>query len=238
MADLSPARPRNDASTLPAVSVVVPTRNEADNVRPLADRLREALGPALGEIVFVDDSDHETPRTIAAMQDQDPSRVRLVHRPAGSRPGGLGGAVAAGLETARSPWVVVMDGDLQHPPETVPELLAAVGADRAEAAVASRYLSPGRVTGLGGRFRRVVSRASGSAAKVFFPVRLRSVTDPMSGFFAVRRDAVRTAELRPVGYKILLEVLVRSRIQRVTEVAYTFQPRVAGESKASLREGL
>ncbi|BCY06880.1 glycosyltransferase [Actinoplanes sp. L3-i22] len=222
----------------PAVTVVVPTRNEAENVGPLVEQLRAALGTISAEIVFVDDSDDETPRVISQLQDQDPDLVRLLHRPAGQRTGGLGGAVAAGLDAARAEWVVVMDGDLQHPPGTVPELLAAGRVDRAEAVVASRYRVPGRVDGLSGGFRRGVSRATGTLAQMFFPRRLRAVTDPMSGFFAVRKDRVRTAELRPQGYKILLEVLVRSRIRRIAEVPYTFQPRHAGESKASFREGL
>ncbi|GAA4942896.1 glycosyltransferase family 2 protein [Actinoplanes utahensis] len=234
MVDVAPAR----LKAPPAVSVVVPTRNEADNVRPLVEQLRDVLGGTPSEIVFVDDSDDHTPRTITAMSEQDPDGVRLLHRARGERTGGLGGAVTAGLATARAPWVVVMDGDLQHPPATVPELLAAGQVDRADAVVASRYRTRGRATGLSGVFRRVVSRASGTLARIFFPVRLRSVTDPMSGFFAVRRDALDTTALRPNGYKILLEVVVRGRLSRVTEVPYTFQPRQAGESKASLREGV
>jgi putative flippase GtrA len=222
----------------PAVSVVVPTRNEADNVRPLVEQLRAALGSTPGEIIFVDDSDDDTPRVVRELSEADPDGVRLVHRTGAERTGGLGGAVTAGLATARAPWVVVMDGDLQHPPSTVPELLAAGQVDRADAVVASRYRARGRVTGLGGVFRRIVSRASGTLARIFFPVRLRAVTDPMSGFFAVRRDALDTTALRPDGYKILLEMVVRGRLNRVTEVPYTFQPRQAGESKASFREGL
>ncbi|GLY07390.1 glycosyltransferase family 2 protein [Actinoplanes sp. NBRC 101535] len=222
----------------PEVSVVVPTRNEAENVGPLVERVRDALGATPGEILFVDDSDDETPGVISALAEDDPDRVRLLHRPAGQRSGGLGGAVVAGFATARAPWVVVMDGDLQHPPETVPELLAAGRVDRADAVVASRYRARGRVTGLGGWFRRVASRASGTLAKVVFPVRLRAVSDPMSGFFAVRREALDPVALRPRGYKILLEMVVRGRLRRIAEVPYTFQPRTAGESKASLREGL
>ncbi|MEU4563375.1 glycosyltransferase [Actinoplanes sp. NPDC023936] len=217
------------------MSVVVPTRNEAENVGPLVDRLRSALGETSGEIVFVDDSDDDTPAVISALPGDD---VRLVHRPAGARDGGLGGAVAAGFTEARAPWVVVMDGDLQHPPEAVPDLLAA-GRDRtAQAVVASRYRDRGRVDGLGSLFRRFASRATGLAATILFPRRLRAVTDPMSGFFAIRRDAIRAGDLRPDGYKILLEVLVRNRIERITEIPYVFQPRAAGDSKASLREGL
>ncbi|MBB2941359.1 putative flippase GtrA [Actinoplanes lutulentus] len=217
------------------VSVVVPTRNESDNVGPLVERLRTALGEMPGEIVFVDDSDDDTPEVIASLADDD---IRLVHRTAGHRDGGLGGAVAAGFAAAQAPWVVVMDGDLQHPPETVPDLLTAGRNETAQAVVASRYLDRGRVDGLGGLFRRFASRATGLAAKVLFPRRLRTVTDPMSGFFAIRRDAIRPEELRPDGYKILLEVLVRNRVERIAEVPYTFQPRTAGDSKASLREGL
>ncbi|GIE75674.1 hypothetical protein Aph02nite_16240 [Actinoplanes philippinensis] len=222
----------------PAVTVVVPTRNEADNVRPLVEQLRDALGATPSEIVFVDDSDDHTPEIITALSASDPEGVRLLHRPRGERTGGLGGAVTAGLTAALAPWVVVMDGDLQHPPATVPELLAAGQIDQADAVVASRYRTRGRVTGLGGAFRRIVSRASGTLAKIFFPVRLRAVTDPMSGFFAVRRDALDTSSLRPNGYKILLELVVRGRMRQITEVPYTFRPRQAGESKASLREGL
>jgi putative flippase GtrA len=234
MVDVVPVR----LKAPPAVTVVVPTRNEADNVRPLVEQLRDALGTTPSEIVFVDDSDDHTPQIIRALSEPDPEGVRLVHRPHGERSGGLGGAVTAGLEAARAPWVVVMDGDLQHPPATVPELLAAGQVDQADAVVASRYRARGRVTGLGGAFRRIVSRASGTLARIFFPVRLRAVTDPMSGFFAVRRDALDTTALRPNGYKILLEVVVRGRMRQITEVPYTFQPRQAGESKASFREGM
>ncbi|MEV0898505.1 glycosyltransferase family 2 protein [Actinoplanes sp. NPDC049802] len=234
MADVAPVR----LKAPPAVTVVVPTRNEAENVQPLVEQLKDALGGTPSEIVFVDDSDDGTPAAVTALSEQDPEGVRLVHRAVGERTGGLGGAVTAGLATARAPWVVVMDGDLQHPPGTVPELLTAGEVDRADAVVASRYRGRGRADGLSGTFRRLVSRASGTLAKIFFPVRLRAVTDPMSGFFAVRRDALDTAALRPYGYKILLEVLVRGRMRNIAEVPYTFAPRRAGESKASLREGL
>jgi putative flippase GtrA len=235
-ADRSPAAA--EAPEAPEVSVVVPTRNESDNIGPLVARLAEALDGTPFEIVFVDDSDDETPDQIATVAAVSATVVRLVHRPRGERPGGLGGAVATGLAGAAAPWVVVMDGDLQHPPAAVPRLLAAATGAPVDAVVASRYRDQGSAGGLGGWLRRLVSRASGSLARFAFPRRLGGVTDPMSGFFAVRRDAVDPAALRPDGYKILLDVLLRNRIERLTEVAYEFQPRSAGQSKASVRQGL
>ncbi|MEV6923360.1 polyprenol monophosphomannose synthase [Dactylosporangium sp. NPDC051485] len=222
----------------PQVCVVIPTRNEADNVAPMLRRLDAALAGMPFEVMFVDDSDDDTPETIRAAGASAPDRIRLLHRLPGQRPGGLGGAVVAGIAAARTPWVVVMDGDLQHPPETVPALIEAATEAGADVVVASRYRGPGRSDGLGGLLRRLVSRASGTLARLAFPLRLRPVTDPMSGFFAVRREAVEPSDLRPNGYKILLEILVRGRIDRVVEVPYTFQARHAGASKASLREGL
>jgi putative flippase GtrA len=219
------------------ISIVVPTRNESENIVPLVDRL-DCVTPAPREIIFVDDSDDNTPDTIGALAASQPEHVRLLHRRPGHRSGGLGGAVVAGIQCARFPWVVVMDGDLQHPPETVPALIDAALATHADAVVASRYRGDGSAHGLAGRFRRVVSGLSGRLARLAFPRRLSQVTDAMSGFFVVRREVLDDVDLRPHGYKILLEILVRGRIERIAEVPYTFAPRSAGESKASLREGL
>lgn len=222
----------------PELTIVVPTRNESDNIPGLVAGLDRVLREVRAEIVFVDDSDDRTPETIAAVAADAPGRVRLLHRPVGSRSGGLGGAVLAGIRSARGDWVLVMDGDLQHPPQTVPALLEAAGAGSADVVVASRYRGEGVAAGLDGTLRRLVSGTSTLVTRLVFPWRLRRVTDPMSGFFAVRRAALTDADLRPDGYKILLEILVRARISRVVEVPYTFQPRSAGQSKASLHEGL
>lgn len=227
-----------DPGPTPDLTVVIPTRNESENVRGLVASLDRALREVWAEIVFVDDSDDRTPETIAAVAAGAPERIRLLHRPAGSRSGGLGGAVLAGIRCARGSWVVVMDGDLQHPPETVPAILRAAADGPADVVVASRYRSQGAAAGLDGKARRLVSGASTLVTRLAFPWRLRQVSDPMSGFFAVRREVLEEVDLRPNGYKILLEILVRAGIQRVVEVPYTFQPRSAGESKASLREGL
>jgi glycosyltransferase involved in cell wall biosynthesis len=224
----------------PELAVLVPTRDEAANIEELLGRIAGAVTGIPTEVLFVDDSDDDTPAVIRAAAHRrlgGACRVSLLHRQGSRRAGGLGGAVADGLHAVNAPWVCVLDADLQHPPEVIPRLLAAAQRDRADLAVASRYCAMGRGDGLG-PVRALISTACGSAAKWLFPVRLRGVTDPMSGFFLVRRSAVSPDALRPRGFKILLELLVRHGGLRSTEVGFTFADRHAGESKGTLREGL
>ncbi len=222
--------------TVLALSVVVPTRNEAGNIQPLVRRLEKAV-PAHLEVIFVDDSDDETPSVIESVAWESECAVKLVHREPGKRDGGLGGAVVEGLRAASFEWVCVMDGDLQHPPELVPQLMASAERHHSDLVVASRYRPDGEAEGLS-TLRKAISRASTLAARAAFPVRLRKVTDPMSGFFLVRRSALDLEALRPKGFKILLEILVRSSRLAVSEVGFEFQKRGAGESKGSIKEGV
>jgi glycosyltransferase involved in cell wall biosynthesis len=230
------ASPSIGGGTTRHVTVLVPTRNEAGNVAPLLTRLGAALRGVDAEVLFVDDSDDDTPAEVLRTGKLSALPVRLLHRVGDERRGGLGGAVHAGLRASSGRWVVVMDGDLQHPPETVPELLRA-GTD-ADVVVASRHVGGGSNQGLGGWSRVAVSGSATTLAKLAFPRCLHGTSDPMSGFFAVRREALDLAALRPDGFKILLEVLVRSGKLRVAEVGFTFADRLNGESKASFREGL
>jgi dolichol-phosphate mannosyltransferase len=153
------------------------------------------------------------------------------------RTGGLSGAVVDGLRVARAPWACVLDADLQHPPELIPTLLAKAQADGADLVVASRYCAHGRTEGLG-PIRTLISTVSRSAARMLFPWRLRGVTDPMSGFFLIRPGAVDVDALRPRGFKILLQLLVRCPALGAAEGGFAFANRHAGASKGSLREGL
>jgi len=221
-------------TVLPPVSIVVPTRNEVENVEPLLARLLPQLPPE-SEVVFVDDSDDATPERVRALAARE-KRIRLIHRPPGARDGGLGGAVLAGLRAARCEWVCVMDADLQHPPELVPRLLGAAQLYQADLVIASRYREDGQARGLH-LLRLAISRASTTLARLAFPLRLRTVTDPLSGFFLVRRDRLQLDILRPRGFKVLLEILVRHPQLRVAEVSYVFGHRHAGQSKATIREG-
>jgi Glycosyl transferase family 2 len=221
----------------PMVSVVVPTRNEAGNVERLIRLLDDVVPMVPMEIVFVDDSDDDTVAAIERAGRRSRRSVEVIHRAEGERSGGLGGAVLAGLRRARGAWACVMDADLQHPPAVLQQLLECAETRDVDVVVASRLCAGGDLGdfGLG---RRAVSHACGTAAKAVFPRRLRGVSDPMSGFFMVRRAAVDLDALRPRGFKILLEILARTPGLRVAEVPFRFGERNCGDSKASLAEGL
>ncbi|MEU7637140.1 glycosyltransferase family 2 protein [Streptomyces sp. NPDC039016] len=231
----------------PGVSLIVPTFNEAGNIDELLDVVCAAIPAGWDvEVLFVDDSTDNTPEVIEKAAGRAPVPVAVLHREVPE--GGLGGAVVAGIARTGKPWIVVMDADLQHPPHLMPELVRAGEQAAAELVVASRYAAGGNRSGLAGGYRTAVSGASTALTKALFPRLLRGVSDPMSGFFAIRREAVERAVregegrqeggLRPLGYKILLELAVRCRPHGVTEVPYEFGERFAGESKSTVREGL
>jgi len=218
------------------LSVVVPTRNEAGNVAPLVERLLCALEGVAAEICFVDDSDDDTPALLERLEQERPGQVRCLYRQGAERAGGLSTAVVAGLRMAAGRYVCVMDADLQHPPETIPPMLAE--AERgADLVVASRYVAGGSPGGLDGLGRRLVSRGATRAGRLLFS-EARQTTDPLSGFFLCRRALLDGIEFRPVGFKILLELLVCVPGITVRDVPLSFQAREAGVSKASMRQGL
>jgi dolichol-phosphate mannosyltransferase len=217
------------------VTVVVPTFNEAPNVAELVRRVAQSAHGYDVDILFVDDSTDDTPRVIEHVAASAPVPVRVLHRDAPT--GGLGGAVSAGLAAASSDVCVVMDGDLQHPPEDIADLVTRFRRGDVDLVVASRYAAEGRSNGLADASRVLVSRASTYLTKAMFPLRLKDVSDPMTGFFLVDRRTLDLEQLRPRGFKILLEILAR-RPMRVAEVPFSFADRHAGDSKASFRQGL
>lgn len=234
--DTEPTAPQAVAGT-GTVTLIIPTFNEAGNIGELLRRLAGSLPEDLPcAVLFVDDSTDDTPAVIEKAALEHPFPVEVLHR---ERPeGGLGGAVVEGVRRADTDWIVVMDADLQHPPHLVPELVGEGARTGADLVVASRYLPGGSRAGLAGSYRIAVSRGATWLAKGLFPRALRGISDPMSGFFAMRRSAVTAEALRPLGYKILLELAVRCRPAKVAEVPFVFEERFAGESKSTAREGL
>ena len=219
------------------LTVLVPTYNEAENVRPLLSALEQALDGLPGaRVLFVDDSTDGTDTLIRQLAPTLRIEVDVLHREEPS--GGLGGAVVAGLTAAETPWCVVMDADLQHPPELAPALVAEGERTGAQLVVGSRYRAGHRAAGFTGPVRSLISRCCTRLVRCAFPRTLAGITDPMSGLFAVRRDLWESAELRPEGYKILLELAVRTRPSVVAELPYQFRPRHSGESKAGYAEGM
>lgn len=225
----------NDADRT-TVTIVVPTRNEETNIEPLLAELNGAVpGTWACTVLFVDDSTDSTPHVIAEA-DRGHLDVALLHRPPEQRVGGLGGAVLAGFGASAGDVVVVMDADLQHPPGLVPALVGCLDAG-ADLAIASRFVAGGDSHGLASSWRRVASLGSRSAARRAVP-RARWVSDPLSGFFALRRSVVAEGPRYSEGFKILLDVIAEGAWTTVREIPCALQPRAGGTSKAALREGV
>jgi len=212
-----------------ALSIVIPTYKEGNNITPLVERIDRALAGYDYEILFVDDDSRDgTAGIVEGLSSKYP--VSVVVR---KNERGLASAVVHGIVNTTGDRVLVMDADLQHPPEVLPDLLKAA-EEGADIVVGSRYVEGGACQEWG-LFRKLVSRVSTVMAHVFLPP-TRSVNDPMSGLFMFDRKVVASANLQPLGYKILLEILMEGEFQKVTEVPFTFVTRDEGESKLSNRQ--
>lgn len=212
------------------ISVIVPTYNERERLEELVREVFLALSAAgfRAEVVIVDDN---SPDGTGEIADRLAERhdVRVIHR-AGKL--GLGSAVVEGFNVARAPILGVMDADLSHPPSLLPDLLAALRARTADIVVASRYIPGGACENWPLR-RRVLSRLGCLAARPLTPVR-----DVTSGYFLVHREVVENTHVAAPGFKICLELLVRSAVSSIAEVPYVFSDRTAGRSKMTFREAL
>lgn len=210
----------------PALSVIVPTYNERDSLPILIDRLAHVAAGVVLEVVIVDD---DSPDGTGALAEElartSPMPIRVVHRPGKA---GLASAVMDGVAVSRGATVTIMDADLSHPPELLPDLAQAV-ADGADVAVASRYVPRGGIEAWP-LLRRLVSRGATALARVGLGL---SVRDPLSGFFAARRTLLTGGTYRRLGYKLLMEILAIHRRARVVEIPYRFVDRGQGASKLS-----
>lgn len=210
------------------ISIVIPTYNEAQNLPELTRRLFSALQKAglEGEIVVVDD---DSPDGTGQVADRlaESCAMQVLHRP---RKSGLASAVEQGMARAHGQIVVVMDADLSHPPEVVPDLVTAITDEGADLAVGSRYVPGGGVANWPWH-RRFASWFANLLARPLVPMR-----DATSGFFALKREVIDEVKLDPIGFKIGLEIMARGDYRRFREVPYTFTDRAYGESKFGSRE--
>jgi dolichol-phosphate mannosyltransferase len=216
------------------LGVIIPTFKEAPNVRPLLAKLEATLKGVVWQAIFVDDDSPDgTAATVKAIAAVDP-RVICLHR-IGRR--GLAGAVIEGAMASAAPFVAVIDGDMQHDETLLPQMLKALQEDRADIVVGSRYLTVGGsdASALG------ATREAGSRLANWLGNRVlrAKVTDPMSGFFMIRRELVEAVAptLATAGFKVLFDILASQKTPpRYIELPYEFRARVAGDSK--LDEGV
>ena len=209
------------------LSVVVPTFNESQNISELLSRLQAAIGITGWEIVFVDDDSPDgTADVVRTIARNDP-RVRCLQR-IGRR--GLASACIEGMLAASAPTIAVMDADLQHDETILPKMLIEVEQGGADIAIGTRY-SEGGSTGDWDQSRKVMSRLATTASRLILKL---PVSDPMSGFFMLRREVLDSTvhHLSGVGFKILLDILATAKQPlRIAEIPYCFRDRFAGESK-------
>lgn len=216
-------------------SLIIPTYNESQNIAFLCRRLRDILssGALSFEIIVVDDDSPDKTWKVAEDLAKEDPRIKLIRR-TGER--GLSTAVLRGWAKAEGSILGVIDGDLQHPPEILLSMLAKINADiETDIVVASRHVRGGGVSRWS-FIRRFISRTATFLSGILIPKIFKTVKDPMSGYFILRRSVIQGKELRPIGYKILLEVLVKGDYRKVTEVPYTFVERKRGGSKAGIRQ--
>lgn len=205
--------------------IIVPTYMEAENISFLAKELTKPLKGRDYEVLVIDDNSPDY-----TWKKAKEAGFNVVVRP---RKMGLASAFIAGLEHAKGELIGVMDADLQHPPRVLPLMLNEV-YNGSDLVVASRYANGGKIEGWP-LHRRLISRVAIALAHLLLP-KTRSVQDPVSGFFLVRREVINGTPLKPQGFKILLEILAKGKYDKVTEVPYTFQARKSGKSKLGIRE--
>ncbi len=224
--------PQQRASAVtPEISVIIPTYCEADNLPLLVPQIDRALGELSSkvEIIVVDDnSPDETVMVCERLASDFPVRLHVRKKERG-----LSSAVIAGMRLAKGKLLLVMDADLSHPPEKIPELVAALNDPNIQFVIGSRYVTGGGTDEDWGFLRYLNSKIATWLARP-----LTSAKDPMAGFFAIRKLTFDQAlqQLNPVGYKIGLELIVKGNCRNIAEVPIQFHDRMHGESKLSFRE--
>jgi dolichol-phosphate mannosyltransferase len=216
------------------LSLVIPTYNEGKNVQKIVKLLSQQLDAAIPEayeLIVVDDNSPDRTWEIAQEIMPDYPQLRVMQR---VEERGLSTAVIRGWQAARGEVLGVIDADLQHPPELLLKLWGEIkrGGDLA---VASRHVEGGGVSDWS-VIRRFLSRGAQTLGLIILPEVIGRVSDPMSGYFMVRRRCIAGRTLSPLGYKILIEVLARGKVPWIGEVGYVFQEREAGESKVTSKQ--
>jgi len=213
------------------LSVVLPTFNEAVSIVSVLEQLMAHLDTVPGltyETIVVDDDSPDRTWEKAERLAETRPQVRVLRR---QKERGLSTAVIRGWQVARGRILGVMDADLQHPPEVTAQLWQEMSRG-AELAIASRHIEGGGVSDWT-LARRIISRCAQMIGLAILPEVTARVSDPMSGYFMISRNCIAGRELNPLGYKILIEVLGRGKVDWISEVPYTFRERAEGSSKVT-----
>lgn len=233
-----------DLSTMPSeilsktrsLSIVIPTYNESKNIVRILDSLRTALTREMNaEIIVVDDNSPDgTSQTVeeyAKSSENSEYSIQIIRR---ENKRGLSSAIVTGIERAKGDAVVVMDSDMSHPPQTIPKMVEELQSSDCDIVVASRYVKGGAVSGWPFK-RKLISKGATKIAQHGLGIKIK---DPMSGFFAFKRHIVNNIKFDAIGYKILLEILVKAKGAKVKEIPYTFINRTTGSSKLDFSVGV
>lgn len=219
-----------------SLSIVIPTYNESKNIVKVLDSLGTALrGEIDAEIIIVDDNSPDgTSKTVeeyAKRSKENRCSIQVICR---ENKRGLSSAIVTGIERARGDAVVVMDSDLSHPPQAIPKMIEELHNSDCDIVVASRYVEGGSVSGWPFK-RKLISKGATKIAQHGLGIKIK---DPMSGFFAFRRHIINNIKFDAIGYKILLEILVKARGAKVMEIPYNFIDRKSGSSKLDFSVGI
>ncbi len=218
-----------------ALSLVVPTYNEAGTIGPLIRAVDAALQPVLGrdwELIVVDDASPDGTAEVVTALLAEYSTLRLVRR-VGERE--LATAVLRGYQTAHGETLGTINSDFQHPPSLLPTMIQHLKT--ADLVVATRYAHGGRISGWPVR-RRLAATAARLAGRIFLPQVFNRVSDPLSGYYLFHRRCIANADLKPLGFKTLVEIMGRGSVASVAECGYEFRARRTGTSKLRFRDCL
>tara|TARA_B100000029_G_scaffold93926_4_gene84082 strand:- start:935 stop:2077 length:1143 start_codon:yes stop_codon:yes gene_type:complete len=211
------------------VSIIIPTFNEAENICDIIKSIKNNLSEINVEIIVVDDDSPDGTGAIVedyihSITENHRHSISIIHRKTRK---GLSAAILNGVEKSNGRIVVVMDSDFSHPPDVIPKMLDKIEETQCDVVIASRYVQGGNIEGWPIK-RKLISKAATEIAKKGLGV---EANDPMSGFFAFKKNLIKDISFDAIGYKVLLELLVKSSDVNIQEIPYTFTDRKFGTSK-------
>ncbi|MEC4848420.1 MAG: glycosyltransferase family 2 protein [Nitrosarchaeum sp.] len=216
------------------VSIVIPTYNESENIKGILHLIKEHLPKnTIVEAIVVDDNSPDGTGKIAedyfkSLKEKTLYTINVINRKTKE---GLSSAILNGIEQAKGKIVIVMDSDFSHPPQLIPKLLEVLKQSKTDIVVASRYLNGGNIQGWSLK-RKIISKIGTMIAKKGLGIKQ---SDPMSGFFAFNKDVIKGINFDAIGYKLLLEMIVKAKGVSIKEVPYTFLDRQNGKSKLGIK---